>query len=187
MCAPGPAEDCSICLEALRPAAGVVRTECGHRFHADCLGKWEALGNDSCPLCRAPLAPPAPALAPDAFGGPAPWGLDLARGPAASAPAPAPAPASPPAPTSVPPATFGVVVSSIAAVVMWIASDDFIIQLVGPRRARGLVRPPRPSERAATAAAARAAAERAAAARAATERVVAAAIAAGAALAVARG
>eukprot|EP01056_Protomagalhaensia_sp_Gyna25_P000328 Protomagalhaensia_sp_Gyna_25__327@NODE_1153_length_2130_cov_19_627929_g850_i1_p1_GENE_NODE_1153_length_2130_cov_19_627929_g850_i1NODE_1153_length_2130_cov_19_627929_g850_i1_p1_ORF_typecomplete_len339_score54_46zfC3HC4_2/PF13923_6/1_1e10zfRING_2/PF13639_6/4_7e10zfC3HC4/PF00097_25/7_1e09zfC3HC4_3/PF13920_6/2_9e08zfANAPC11/PF12861_7/7e08zfrbx1/PF12678_7/9e08ProkRING_4/PF14447_6/4_5e07zfRING_5/PF14634_6/9_8e06zfRING_UBOX/PF13445_6/0_00011zfRING_UBOX/PF13445_6/1_2e03FANCL_C/PF11793_8/8_7e05Ubox/PF045 len=44
-------EECSICL-----ASNVeVTTECGHRFHRDCLFDWLANKHDDCPMCRRPV------------------------------------------------------------------------------------------------------------------------------------
>jgi Ring finger domain len=56
---------CSICLQALVRGRSVVRVaRCGHHFHPDCLHGWllpkrDAVGNNHCPNCRAPVVPPA--------------------------------------------------------------------------------------------------------------------------------
>mmetsp|Transcript_85907 Transcript_85907/g.246598 ORF Transcript_85907/g.246598 Transcript_85907/m.246598 type:complete len:117 (+) Transcript_85907:208-558(+) len=49
--------DCPVCLDSLFPEEGagqVVRTLCGHHFHAACLHEWSARTR-SCPLCKAGL------------------------------------------------------------------------------------------------------------------------------------
>lgn len=55
------AAECAICLE---PICWPHRLACGHAFHASCLQKWGTLQEamrrpGSCPMCRAPLHPPA--------------------------------------------------------------------------------------------------------------------------------
>ncbi|KAF8728917.1 hypothetical protein HU200_018216 [Digitaria exilis] len=64
------ARECAVCLSELPPAGAgeddrsgeespaVVRAlpECGHAFHADCIGRWLPLRPD-CPLCRRPVPP----------------------------------------------------------------------------------------------------------------------------------
>jgi len=42
---------CSICLEPLDSEKNFSVTECGHQFHASCLGKCLVI-NGKCPLCR---------------------------------------------------------------------------------------------------------------------------------------
>jgi len=55
---PGGAEaECSVCCEAFDESGdscGIVRTACGHHFHAACLHKWTVVSN-TCPLCRTSL------------------------------------------------------------------------------------------------------------------------------------
>lgn len=49
---------CSICLDDVKfPHTNGVETECGHVFHAECLGK---VRGNSCPNCRASLGRPSP-------------------------------------------------------------------------------------------------------------------------------
>lgn len=40
-------EECSICLNILNRS--ILKTECNHFFHKECLTKWK---NKTCPLCR---------------------------------------------------------------------------------------------------------------------------------------
>ena len=52
------AEDCSICLSPL--AEGVIKTPCGHHFHAECLEQAFTVNRQPgvhprCPLCRRPV------------------------------------------------------------------------------------------------------------------------------------
>ncbi|AQK87739.1 Putative RING zinc finger domain superfamily protein [Zea mays] len=55
-----PAEAaCAVCLAELADGEAVrVLPVCMHYFHAACVGEWLRAHHD-CPLCRAPLAPPA--------------------------------------------------------------------------------------------------------------------------------
>lgn len=48
--------ECSICYEAM--TIDVIKTECGHRFHADCIGTWFQQ-HTTCPTCRTVVAPMA--------------------------------------------------------------------------------------------------------------------------------
>jgi Ring finger domain len=57
-----PDEECSICLEQFSetPQLAVYETDCGHKFHNNCLNRTcitaERAGNDLvCPICRADL------------------------------------------------------------------------------------------------------------------------------------
>jgi RING-H2 zinc finger protein RHA1 len=53
-------EGCSVCLGDFHGAARVRRPRgCRHVFHRGCLDRWAAHGHRTCPLCRAPLLPPA--------------------------------------------------------------------------------------------------------------------------------
>ncbi|XP_054798657.1 probable E3 ubiquitin-protein ligase XERICO [Prosopis cineraria] len=49
--------DCSVCLTEFEPESEINRLSCGHLFHKDCLEKWLAYWNITCPLCRTPLLP----------------------------------------------------------------------------------------------------------------------------------
>ncbi|EES09035.1 hypothetical protein BDA96_05G244200 [Sorghum bicolor] len=57
-----PAEaTCAVCLAGLADGDALrVLPVCMHYFHAACVGEW-LRAHDTCPLCRAPLAPPAAA------------------------------------------------------------------------------------------------------------------------------
>lgn len=43
---------CSICMEVLTRDESVMRLQCEHMFHADCVRQWVQTKNQ-CPLCRA--------------------------------------------------------------------------------------------------------------------------------------
>lgn len=49
--------ECSICLDDIYSDSSVkcstphITTQCGHRFHTNCLHKW-CMDNNSCPTCR---------------------------------------------------------------------------------------------------------------------------------------
>lgn len=43
---------CCVCMEAFQPPCAVLRTDCGHMFHAECLDQWVKHKN-SCPLCQS--------------------------------------------------------------------------------------------------------------------------------------
>ncbi|OWM86282.1 E3 ubiquitin-protein ligase RHA2A-like [Punica granatum] len=49
---------CIVCLSSLRDGDYVRRLPCRHVFHKACFDGWLDCRNYSCPLCRAPLAPP---------------------------------------------------------------------------------------------------------------------------------
>ena len=49
--------ECVICHEDMN--ADVIKTECGHKFHAACIGTWFQR-HTTCPTCRAVVAPAAP-------------------------------------------------------------------------------------------------------------------------------
>ena len=51
---PVPPDECAICLEPMVHMHDVVKPECGHRFHLDCLVEAQRHKN-ACPLCRAPI------------------------------------------------------------------------------------------------------------------------------------
>ncbi len=46
--------ECSICLNEISKATGLVTLSCCHNFHLSCIGKW-VLKHESCPLCRHEL------------------------------------------------------------------------------------------------------------------------------------
>lgn len=56
---------CAICLAGLEPAGGECQVvaelcRCSHAFHAVCIDAWFSSGEAAtCPLCRAPVTPPA--------------------------------------------------------------------------------------------------------------------------------
>ena len=65
-----PLDECAICLEPMLHLYDVVKPQCGHRFHLDCLVEARKCQN-LCPLCRGaigvvtwaqPRAPSRPVL-----------------------------------------------------------------------------------------------------------------------------
>uniref|UniRef100_A0A0E0HDC1 RING-type E3 ubiquitin transferase n=1 Tax=Oryza nivara TaxID=4536 RepID=A0A0E0HDC1_ORYNI len=58
----GKVLECAICIaEFADGEEGRLLPRCGHRFHARCVDMWFQL-HSTCPLCRAGVLPPAPAL-----------------------------------------------------------------------------------------------------------------------------
>ena len=49
-------EDCPICMEVFTGITNVVVTDCGHKFHTNCLMKSVAHNGFGCPYCRAKMA-----------------------------------------------------------------------------------------------------------------------------------
>jgi hypothetical protein len=49
-------EDCPICMEVFTGVLNVVVTECGHKFHTNCLMTSVAHNGFGCPYCRAKMA-----------------------------------------------------------------------------------------------------------------------------------
>ena len=49
-------EDCPICMEVFTGVSNIVVTECGHKFHTNCLMKSVAHNGFGCPYCRAKMA-----------------------------------------------------------------------------------------------------------------------------------
>ena len=47
-----PDDDCSICIAQMRPGQFVVKLQCGHLFHKNCLAPWLQLST-YCPVCKA--------------------------------------------------------------------------------------------------------------------------------------
>ena len=58
-------DTCPICYDSLENGE-VKITDCNHTFHRRCIKQWirqkKHLGKVPCPMCRAPLRKPAPAL-----------------------------------------------------------------------------------------------------------------------------
>lgn len=51
--------DCCICLESLTGGKEhIYVTECGHKYHRECLQECAKSGSTSCALCRTPLVVP---------------------------------------------------------------------------------------------------------------------------------
>jgi len=49
-------EECPICYEMIEGVVNSIVTECGHKFHANCLMKNVAHNGFGCPCCRAKMA-----------------------------------------------------------------------------------------------------------------------------------
>lgn len=49
-------EDCPVCKEEFVLDEEVMKLDCNHRFHPDCLKRWLAIRN-TCPVCRFKLKP----------------------------------------------------------------------------------------------------------------------------------
>ena len=48
--------ECSICLEALFASNLTTNiTDCGHRFHSECIIDWVQRGHVTCPMCRGEI------------------------------------------------------------------------------------------------------------------------------------
>ena len=43
---------CCVCMEPFQSPCVVLRTDCGHMFHSECLDEWVRHKN-SCPLCQS--------------------------------------------------------------------------------------------------------------------------------------
>mmetsp|Transcript_52104 Transcript_52104/g.124100 ORF Transcript_52104/g.124100 Transcript_52104/m.124100 type:complete len:472 (-) Transcript_52104:54-1469(-) len=51
--------ECRVCLGEFDPNSMVVQLPCNHAFHPSCISKWLTQCKDTCPLCAAPIEPPA--------------------------------------------------------------------------------------------------------------------------------
>ena len=49
-------ENCSVCLEEYGYIMNIAETNCGHKFHYDCITSWIKSDKKSCPLCRTDLS-----------------------------------------------------------------------------------------------------------------------------------
>jgi hypothetical protein len=45
-------DECAICLECVNPEKNCCVTDCGHKFHTNCLLKNCEKNNFNCPMCR---------------------------------------------------------------------------------------------------------------------------------------
>jgi hypothetical protein len=45
-------DECAICLECINPRKNCCVTDCGHKFHTNCLLKNCEKNNFNCPMCR---------------------------------------------------------------------------------------------------------------------------------------
>ena len=48
-------EDCPICLQKLGYVCNIVKTQCNHKYHINCLSQWVKKKMD-CPMCRIQLS-----------------------------------------------------------------------------------------------------------------------------------
>ena len=48
--------DCPICMETIEGTKNIIVTECGHRFHCNCLMQNAAHNGFGCPYCRTVMA-----------------------------------------------------------------------------------------------------------------------------------
>ena len=46
------ANTCAICGERMLRNEHIARLECGHNFHANCVGRWFNIHDHTCPICR---------------------------------------------------------------------------------------------------------------------------------------
>merc|ERR1712039_728812 len=51
----GEFPECSVCQDFFDSSRTIKKTNCGHYFHEDCLGKWLGEYARICPLCRTDL------------------------------------------------------------------------------------------------------------------------------------
>lgn len=51
--------ECPICMDVIENNNNCMVTECGHRFHTNCMLKHVSMGNHGCPMCRSTMVPPS--------------------------------------------------------------------------------------------------------------------------------
>lgn len=44
-------EECAVCLEEMNEKRTLVKLECGHGYHKECIKRWLSY-KDNCPYCR---------------------------------------------------------------------------------------------------------------------------------------
>ena len=44
---------CPICINSLKSHKAIIRLNCNHKFHTDCISKWSL--SPTCPTCRSPI------------------------------------------------------------------------------------------------------------------------------------
>jgi len=51
--------ECPICFDVIENNNNCMVTECGHRFHTNCMLKHVSMGNHGCPMCRTAMVSPS--------------------------------------------------------------------------------------------------------------------------------
>jgi hypothetical protein len=49
-------KDCNICIECFNKDDSIVKLNCSHEFHKDCIKKWLCNNSTKCPVCRVEVA-----------------------------------------------------------------------------------------------------------------------------------
>ncbi len=49
-------KDCNICIECFNKGDSIVKLNCNHEFHKDCIKKWLCNNSTKCPVCRVEVA-----------------------------------------------------------------------------------------------------------------------------------
>lgn len=49
-------KDCNICIECFNKGNSIVKLNCNHEFHKDCIKKWLCDNSTKCPVCRVEVA-----------------------------------------------------------------------------------------------------------------------------------
>jgi hypothetical protein len=49
-------KDCNICIECFNKGDSIVKLNCNHEFHKDCIKKWLCDNSTKCPVCRVEVA-----------------------------------------------------------------------------------------------------------------------------------
>lgn len=49
-------KDCNICIECFNKGDNIVKLNCNHEFHKDCIKKWLCDNSTKCPVCRVEVA-----------------------------------------------------------------------------------------------------------------------------------
>jgi len=49
-------KDCNICIECFNKGDNIIKLNCNHEFHKDCIKKWLCDNSTKCPICRVEVA-----------------------------------------------------------------------------------------------------------------------------------
>ena len=49
-------KDCNICIECFNKGNNIIKLNCSHEFHKDCIKKWLCDNSTKCPVCRVEVA-----------------------------------------------------------------------------------------------------------------------------------